>query len=60
MFGELRSILLAIKERRGEWQKASPAITVPVSDRISLLEKCHDCVKDNDIYYIASVLDPRI
>jgi hypothetical protein len=60
MFGELRSILLAIKERRGEWQKVSPVITVPVSDGISLLEKYHDCVKDNDIYYIASVLDPRI
>lgn len=60
MFGELRSILLAIKERRGEWQKVSPAITVPVSDGISLLEKYHDCVKDNDIYYIASVLDPQI
>jgi hypothetical protein len=60
MFGELRSMLLAIMERRGEWQKVSPVITVPVSDGISLLEKYHDCVKDNDIYYIASVLDPRI
>jgi hypothetical protein len=60
MFGELRSILLAIKERRGEWQKVSPAKTVPVSDGISLLEKYHDCVKENDIYYIVSVLDPRI
>jgi hypothetical protein len=60
MFGELRSILLAIKERRGEWAKVSPAIAVPISDGISLLEKYHDCVKENDIYYIASVLDPRI
>jgi hypothetical protein len=60
MFGELRCILLPIKERRGEWQKVSPAITVPVSNGISLLEKYHDCVKDNDVYYIASVLDPRI
>jgi hypothetical protein len=51
MFGELRSILLAIKERRGEWQKVSPAITVPVSDGISLLEKYYDCILDNDIYY---------
>lgn len=60
MFAELRSILLAIKERRGEWQKVLLAMTVPVSDRITLLDKYHDCVKDNDIYYIASVLDPRI
>jgi hypothetical protein len=60
MFGELRSVLLDIKERRGEWQKISPAITVHVSDGISLLEKYHDCVQDNDIYYIASVLGPRI
>ncbi|CAG7933073.1 unnamed protein product [Penicillium olsonii] len=60
MFGELRSILLASKVRRGEWQKVSPAVTVPISDGISLLEKYHDCVKYNDIYYIASVLDPRI
>ncbi|CAP78987.1 Pc03g00250 [Penicillium rubens Wisconsin 54-1255] len=47
-------------ERRGEWAKVSPAIAVPISDGISLLEKYHDCVKENDIYYIASVLDPRI
>ncbi|KAJ5900313.1 uncharacterized protein N7473_004383 [Penicillium subrubescens] len=60
MFEELRSILLAIKERRGEWQKTSAAITISVSDGISLLERYHDCVKDNDIYYIASILDPRI
>ncbi|KAJ9480456.1 hypothetical protein VN97_g13118 [Penicillium thymicola] len=60
LFGELRSILLAIKERRGEWQKVSPTITVPVSDGISLLEKYHDCVPDSGIYYIASVLDPQI
>lgn len=45
--------------RRGEWEKVSPAIAVPDSDGISLLEKYHDCVKVNDIYYIASVLDPR-
>mgnify|MGYP007046760254 FL=1 len=57
MFGELRSILLAIKERRGEWQKVSPTITVPVSDGISLLEKYHNCVPDSGIYYIASILD---
>jgi hypothetical protein len=60
MFEELRSILLAIKERRGDWQNVSPALTVPISDGITLLEHYHDCVKDNDIYYIASVLDPRI
>ncbi|KAJ5346901.1 uncharacterized protein N7506_000154 [Penicillium brevicompactum] len=57
---KLCSILLAIKERRGEWQTVFPAITGPISDGISLLEKYHDCVKDNGIYYIASVLDPRI
>ncbi|CAI7663761.1 unnamed protein product, partial [Penicillium palitans] len=45
--------------KRGEWEKVSPAIAVPVSDGISLLEKYHDCVRENDIYYIASVLDPR-
>lgn len=60
MFEELRSILLAIKERRGEWQNVSPALTVPISDGIILLEQYYDRVKDNDIYYIASVLDPRI
>ena len=60
MFEELRSILLAIKERRGEQQKTSAAITISVSDGISLLERYHDCVKDNNIYYIASILDPRI
>ncbi|KAJ5537463.1 hypothetical protein N7494_006942 [Penicillium frequentans] len=60
MFEELRSILLAIKERRGAWQNVSPALTVPISDGITLLEHYHDCIKDNDIYYIASVLDPRI
>jgi hypothetical protein len=60
MFEELHSILLAIKERRGDWQKVSAAITVPVSDGISLLEQYYDCIKGNDIYYIASVLDPRI
>ncbi|KAI9041056.1 zinc finger protein [Aspergillus affinis] len=60
MFEELHSILFAIKERRGEWQKVSPAITVLISDGISLLEQYHDCAKDIDIYYIASVLDPRI
>lgn len=57
MFRELRSIPLAIKERRGEWQKVSPAMTVHVSDEISLLEMSHDCVKDNDIYHIASFRD---
>ncbi|KAJ5267673.1 hypothetical protein N7478_010481 [Penicillium angulare] len=60
MFEELLSILLAIKERRGDWQNVSPALTVPMSDGITLLERYHGCVKDNDIYYIASVLDPRI
>jgi hypothetical protein len=60
IFEELRSILLAIKERRGDWQNVSPALTVPISDRITLLEHYYDCIKDNDIYYIASVLDPRI
>jgi len=60
MFEELHSILLAMKERRGDWQKVSAAITVSVSDGISLLEQYYDCIKGNDIYYIASVLDPRI
>ncbi|KAJ5460928.1 uncharacterized protein N7458_002480 [Penicillium daleae] len=60
MFEELRSILIAMKERRGECQKVSLATTVRVSDRISLLEQYHNYVKDNDIYYIASLLDPRI
>jgi hypothetical protein len=60
MFEELCSILFAIKERRGEWQKVLPAVTVPVSDGISLLEQYHDCVKVNDIHYIASILDPQI
>ena len=50
MFEELHSILFDIKERRGDWQKVSPAITVPVSDGISLLEQYHDCIKGNDIY----------
>jgi len=60
MFEELHSILLAMKERRGDWQKVSAPITVSVSDGISLLEQYYDCIKGNDIYYIASVLDPRI
>ena len=60
MFEELRSILLDIKEWRGDWQKVSPALTAPIVDGITLLEHYHDCIKDNDIYYIASVLDPRI
>ncbi|KAJ5976583.1 HAT dimerization [Penicillium waksmanii] len=60
MFEELRSILLAITERRGDWQNLSSALTIPICDRLTLLEYYHDCVKGNDIYYIASVLDPRI
>lgn len=60
MFGELRSILFAIKEQQGEWQQVSAAITVLVSDGISLLKQYHDCVKKNDILYIPSVLDPRL
>lgn len=60
MFEELHSILLAIKERRGDWQNVSSTLTAPIADGITLLEHYHDCVKDNDIYYIASVLDPRI
>jgi len=60
MFEELRSILLALKERRDDWQNVSLALTVPISDGITLLGHYHDRIKDNDIYYIASFLDPRI
>jgi hypothetical protein len=59
MFKELHYILLAIKER-GDWQSVSPALTVPISAGITILEHCHDRVRGNDIYYIATVLDPRI
>ncbi|KAJ5240577.1 uncharacterized protein N7469_002168 [Penicillium citrinum] len=58
MFEKLLSILLAIKERRGDWQNVSPALTVPMSDGITLLEHYHGCVKDNDIYYIAKAFQP--
>lgn len=60
MFEQIRSILFAIKERRGEWQHVSPAITVPTSDGMSVIEQYYNYVKDNDIYYIASILGPRI
>ncbi|KAJ5569134.1 hypothetical protein N7450_011620 [Penicillium hetheringtonii] len=43
MFEEFRSILLAIKGRRGNWQNVSPALTVPMSDGITLLEHYHKC-----------------
>ncbi|KAF3400189.1 hypothetical protein F1880_008398 [Penicillium rolfsii] len=60
MLEELRSILLAIKERRDKRQNVSPALTIPISDGITLVEQYHDRVKDKDIYHIASILDPRI
>ncbi|KAJ5121643.1 uncharacterized protein N7515_009604 [Penicillium bovifimosum] len=60
LFTALRSTFSAVMERRGEWQKVSPAITESMSDGLALLEKYHNSVKDNDIYYIAHVLDPRI
>jgi hypothetical protein len=58
LFEELSIMLQSIKERQGDWQKVSAAITVTMSDRISVLEEYYDYIKGNDIYYIASVLDP--
>jgi hypothetical protein len=60
LFEELYTTLQSIKERQRDWQKVSAAITVTISDNISVLEEYYDYVKGNDIYYIASVLDPRI
>jgi hypothetical protein len=60
LFEELSTTLRLIKERQGDWLKVSAAITVTVSDGISVLEEYYDYVKGNDIYYIAGVLDPRI
>ncbi|KAJ6168055.1 HAT dimerization [Penicillium chrysogenum] len=61
---DIKRILTPFNEYTEYVSRDSPSIhmaaPVPVSDGISLLEKYHDCVKDNDIYYIASVLDPRI
>jgi hypothetical protein len=60
LYEELHSMLLAIRERRGDWKNLSAEATILVSDGISLLERYYDYVKCNDIYYIASILDPRI
>lgn len=45
MFEELRSILFAVKQRRGEWRKATPAMTVPDSEGLLLLERYYEDVK---------------
>ncbi|EED20921.1 conserved hypothetical protein [Talaromyces stipitatus ATCC 10500] len=60
LYEELHSMLLAIRERQGDWKNLSAEATILVSDRISLLERYYDYVKCNDIYYIASILDPQI
>lgn len=60
LYEELYSMLLAIRERRGDWKNLSAEATILVSDGISLLKRYYDYVKCNDIYYIARILDPRI
>ena len=42
LFEELSTTLRSIKERQGDWQKVSAAITVTVSDGISVLEEYYD------------------
>jgi hypothetical protein len=60
LFHTLRSKLTDVQNRLSKWATVNDAIHTAVSGGIEKLNKYYKLMKKQDIYYVASVLDPRI
>jgi hypothetical protein len=60
LFHTLKSKLIDVQNRLDKWMTVNDVIHSAVREDIEKLNKYYKLMKNQDIYYVASVLDPRI
>ena len=60
IFNEIRVILRHITERKGEYTRLDSHIVDTVKVGQKVFDKYYGFILNNDIYLVATVLDPRI
>jgi hypothetical protein len=58
LFHTLKSKLIDVQNRVGKWATVNDVIHSAVGGGIEKLNKYYELMKNQDIYYVASVLDP--
>jgi hypothetical protein len=59
-YTDLELLLELIIKRRGEYNSYNISIIIVVKARLEVFKEYYSYIKENDIYWIAYILDPRI
>jgi hypothetical protein len=59
-YTNLELLLKLIIKKRGEYTSYNTSIIIVVKARLEVFKEYYSYMKENDIYWIACILDPRI
>jgi hypothetical protein len=59
-YTDLESLLELIIKKRGEYASYDTSMIIAVKARLKVFKEYYSYMKENDIYWITCVLDPRI